>query len=409
MVADHLGLIGLELIALVLKVIIFLLVTAAMDAPPLTRAWLTLSSAVVAYPVIAGARPQLLSYLSLAVVSLWVHRTRQGHRSRPDWMPLLFLLWANIHSFYPIGLALLTVVVLGDRINKRLGWRPILPDDLWRRLATVLIVCCLSCFVTPYGPASFRQVVRNVVQSAGLPIEEWQPLARSGHAVSVFLSLLLVLWVASASLTEKKPDAVELAIGFFTTLSALSGIRMVGLWSILMAPFLAEHIRFWTEKRQPDPRSLLSRSFAPVSLFLTVLILTVKSSPAAYLRAERATYPAKASAVVSQRVALTEPVRCLTLYHWGGYVAWKLYPLVRIFVDGRADYYPKKVMQEYLEMTGGGPRWRRLLERYQVNAVLLPPRYPLISLLKQDNDWKEAFRDRVSVLFIRRSERDASK
>jgi hypothetical protein len=59
------GIWGLEVLALLLKVAAFLLVFKAMNAPPLTKVWVTVLFAFGALPVMGGVRPQLFSFLFL--------------------------------------------------------------------------------------------------------------------------------------------------------------------------------------------------------------------------------------------------------------------------------------------------------------------------------------------------------
>ncbi|MCS7223805.1 MAG: hypothetical protein NZ959_04525 [Armatimonadetes bacterium] len=413
LVYDFSGIIGLEAFALLLKVTIFIILFLALDGPPLTRAWLTLLASVLAYPVISGARPQLFSYLFLAFLSLWFRQLRGGDSRPPWWLPLLFLLWSNLHSFYPIGLGLIGIFLMGDWLNRRFALSPTLSPRLIRPLIIILIVSILACLVTPFGPFAFYQVLKNIFQSAGLPIEEWRPIAQSGHPVSLFFGVFIVLWVAAASLTPKKPDASELGFGALLTLAALSGIRMVGLWAIMMSPFLSEHIHFWTARGQTAPPKWIPNAFLAVAVILAMLVILTKLSPHEYQRAEQKEYPQRAIAhlqSLQREGTLSNPIRCLTAYHWGGYVSWRLYPKAKVFVDGRADYYPRTVMQDYLQLHGGQPRWRSLLTKYQVDAVLLPPKYPLASLLRtQKERWVRVYADKTAVLFVRRDERRATK
>jgi hypothetical protein len=93
---------------------------------------------------------------------------------------------------------------------------------------------------------------------------------------------------------------------------------------------------------------------------------------------------------------------CLTRYDWGGYVAWKTEGRVKVFVDGRADFYPLSVMRDFIAAYSGAARWRTVLNRYGVTLVLAPPDAPIVNLLRLcPDDWQTIYRDRRTVLLVR--------
>ena len=181
------GVMGLEFLAVLLKAAAFLVVFSTMDAPPLTRVWVTLLFALGAFPTMGGVRPQLFSYLLIAALARWLHRCRQQfaspHQSPisdlslrspfPFWLPCLFALWANLHSFYPIAFALLLLAVIADVWNERKGWKPALGRNWRRQMLMVLALCLVAVNLTPFGWHSVKQVIVNIAQSSQLPIEEW--------------------------------------------------------------------------------------------------------------------------------------------------------------------------------------------------------------------------------------------
>jgi hypothetical protein len=63
----------------------------------------------------------------------------------------------------------------------------------------------------------------------------------------------------------------------------------------------------------------------------------------------------------------------LTPFHAGAYVSWILYPDVLVSLDGRYEVaYAPGVLEEHDRFYGGGLRWWEVLERYPVDAILVP-------------------------------------
>jgi len=399
------GLTGLELLALVVKVTAFLFVFAAMEAPPLTRVWVTFLFAFGALPVMGGVRPQLFSFLLLALLAFWLHRQRSLRQEKVSpatylLVPSLFALWANLHSFYPLAFTLLFLTVIADWWNEGMGWQPVLGVRWRRQMGLLLALCALATTVTPFGWHSVKQVLVNIVQSSKLPIEEWQPALFLRHPMVMIWAGLLLLWLACLAWSPKRADAWEMLWGAFATVSALTGVRMLAVWCLLMAPFVGAHLGRWLANlpsRQETPRWLPVATLALCAL-LAGFLIAAKFSPPEFRKRERTEYPLQATAWLFQRKLLGN---CLTRYDWGGYVAWRLKGRVRVFVDGRADFYPLTIMRDFLTAYFGKAKWRDVLDRYKVTLVLVPPDAPLANLLALTEGWRLLYRDRQAVIFQR--------
>src|SRR5262249_17230635 len=63
--------------------------------------------------------------------------------------------------------------------------------------------------------------------------------------------------------------------------------------------------------------------------------------------------------------------RVFSRLEWGEYLAWSLAPQFRVFMDGRIEIYPDDVWAQYAAVTSGRANWEELLDRYQVDALVL--------------------------------------
>ena len=93
------------------------------------------------------------------------------------------------------------------------------------------------------------------------------------------------------------------------------------------------------------------------------------------------------------------PVRLFTGDQWGDYVIYRLFPSTKVFVDGRSDFYGAKFGQKFLEVMGGKYDWKGTLDRYGIEAVLLPVDASLASTLKESREWRPVYDDGVAILF----------
>lgn len=413
------GIMGLEFFSLLLKVAAFLIVFATMRANPLTKVWLTILFAFGALPVMGGARPQLFSFLFIALIALTIHRARQsaGFQGKSQnasfyapiafiLLPTLFALWANIHSFYFLAFVLFALAIFADWTNERMGWQPVIGSVFRKQVAILLAFCFFAIFITPFGWHSAKQVFVNIVQSSQLPIEEWKPVTQMRHPLVVIWSFLLLIWIFCLAWSPKRPDALEIFWMAFATLNSMTGVRMTALWCLLAAPFISDHISQWMSrserlKSHPEAPQWLPKLTVALLAFLASLIMAVKFLPDEFSKRERKEYPQGA---VTWAIEHDLKGNCLTRYDWGGYVAWQTKNRLKVFVDGRADFYPIKVMRDFIAAYYGKSNWHKILKRYSVNIVMVSPDAPIANLLALKSDeWRLVYRDKIAVIFLRRA------
>ena len=103
---------------------------------------------------------------------------------------------------------------------------------------------------------------------------------------------------------------------------------------------------------------------------------------------------------------------------YGGYLAWRLYPWKKTFIDTRWLNYT--LQSEYAWITGAvesvsektisaqkTPLWKRLLDHYKINFIILDtldvygtvPK--LLLALARDKDWVPIYCEPIAVIFIK--------
>ncbi len=103
-------------------------------------------------------RPELHSYLFLAITMLAVQRFRDGgSRGRLWLLPLLQVIWSNAHTLFILGPILLWSVVIGETFQEWLAHRglwpkgsPPIPKEQRKFLIGVSVTVSAACFATPY-------------------------------------------------------------------------------------------------------------------------------------------------------------------------------------------------------------------------------------------------------------------
>jgi hypothetical protein len=95
-----------------------------------------------------------------------------------------------------------------------------------------------------------------------------------------------------------------------------------------------------------------------------------------------------------------------TRFEWGEYFSWAASPEFHVFMDGRIEIYPDDVWQQYQDVTTGQGNWQQILDQYQVQYLVLDPRYHadngLLAQVEQSPHWHRVFQVRDDIYLYAR-------
>ena len=84
---------------------------------------------------------------------------------------------------------------------------------------------------------------------------------------------------------------------------------------------------------------------------------------------------------------------------------WQLDGQNKVFIDGRADIYERVgVLADYLSISRLGLAAPFLLNAYGIQSCLIDHDEALRTLLEASPGWQRVYSDKVSVLFVRKSD-----
>jgi hypothetical protein len=385
--------------------------------PALTAA-VTVVAAYAAWPGFA-MRPQLFSYLFLALALLFLDQWRRGAWRWAVWtLPLITMLWVNLHGGFLVMFALLGVEI-GAEV-----WG--LPSGAGspRRLGQIVLVtalCGLAGLLNPGGMEAYRyallllghhDMLNQVVEWASPDFHEAleKPL--------VYVILLLALAVAFAR--RSNPRDLLLMIGLLH--SALFSKRHMPLLAVASAPIVAGLLgaaawdaRRWMEGRRwsyAGWRTAASVSLAGL-LMVGVVVHTLQYQrltdvpTAGTGTRERGWFAGSAAMALFPSSAcdflMSQPggARLFNSYGWGGYCIWRLWPKYQVFIDGRAEVFFKTSYPDYRPIVTVEPDWEERLARWKVDTVLVDAGSLLAATLDQRRNWQQVYHDDLAVIYRR--------
>lgn len=324
-------------------------------------------------------RPHLFTLALFPLLLDLLLAARAGNARLLVAVPPLLLVWTDLHGGYALGLALVGIFAL-DAILSR------------RQARAFVIAAALGGVATLLDPGSLG-IGAAAAHAASPPrfiVEESPPdvLRPAGFVFALFIlgAMALALRVGGTLL-----DALLIVPLLWLGLSAQ---RDMPYFAMAASPYLARQIPEalpWLRARLDRlrlPRAALPGALAGVAAIAIFGLASLPSAPD-----ERA-YPVGALTTLREGTGTL-----LNEYDWGGYLIWRA-PERPVFVDGRLFPFLPEVFADWNEAVKLGPRWRAVLERYDVSAVLLKPDRALAGALREEG-WRQIASDPSWVLLTR--------
>jgi hypothetical protein len=327
------------------------------------------------------------------------------------------IVWVNAHAAYAVGIAL----VLFFTTCEWLAWacRPARDPEEKRRLIRLTQAACLVVLASLANPGLFERWVYPL-QVLGMAvnqiIEEWKSPDFHLFNGQAYLVLVLMLFVAMAY-GRRKPDLTELALPLLFVVAGCVSRRHIPLAVLTLVPFAAlalargpfaaadafvrslKPIRLYLARRGAG-RELGNVEYALNWLFAGAIALCLP----AYVHSKQAQMESRPGQVLAEGAAgfiAAQGLRgnVFNEYGDGGYLIYRLSPRARVAVDGRADLYGDKFIQDYMRVYEGASDWRAKFDRLAVDLAVLPLDAPIRQLLLENRLFREVYRDKhYSVL-----------
>jgi hypothetical protein len=93
--------------------------------------------------------------------------------------------------------------------------------------------------------------------------------------------------------------------------------------------------------------------------------------------------------------------RVFNSFPWGGYVLYRLWPDVRVFIDGQTDFYGEALTREYEQVITLSGGWPAVLAKYDLDWVLVSADSELARALHSDRAWAEVYADSTAIIMER--------
>ncbi len=416
-IAKLFPLIGMWGLALVSTLITFATIFIALSvkrAPSRHSLWLGLVLLVSSFFAFETVRPLIMSWLMFSFL-LFVFWDKERLRKWRFLIPVVFLVWANLHGAFVVGLIAYGLFLAGASIRQK---RVNLAD-----VGTILVSIGVT-LANPYGTGLWWQLWNEITSThQKFAIAEWLP------SIFSFEPAIMVLTALGAGLVIRYRSQLSLekiSLFLFFLFLAVSSVRHIPFLALVSVPILFEGLSLLISEVKKikfgKTRLATAISFCfilSVFLFLvygTTFIWRTFLSPQ-----KESFYPEAAVNFLHQNLPSGQ---IFSTYGWGGYLIWKL-PEKKVFIDGRMAIWEqngRSIFKEYQQIVSGETDYEFAFAKYGVTTVLWPKlKKPsgLSNVLQEkinilfgvkdegkdlgerlaDNEWKKVYEDQVALVY----------
>lgn len=314
-------------------------------------------------------RSHAFTYCFFAMTLLALEALRAGKKWPLFVLPPIFLFWSNVHGGFVAGLGTVGVYTVFSLLEK----------THFRRFLLAGSLCAAATLINVYG-LKFWPYLLPAILMRRPAISEWQPLPWLGNDIfNSFRLLFLLVLVAVAfgwwRVARKNfPGLVMLGITAFlgwhsrrhAPFFAVATLAFAGPYfqALLAASAARLHER---SKKILQPARTVAALYAALALYAAAKLLPQASldvlAPVGHNPVREADILARAG--VTGNLA--------TPFGWGCYCSWRLFPAIRISMDGRYETtFPESTFalnNRFYDKSGAD--WDRLIRDYHVDYVIL--------------------------------------
>lgn len=382
---------------------------------------------IIMIPVIVSRgeiRPEVFSYF-FSGVFLWILWNFKTSRISWRWLfllPLLEILWVNVHIYFFIGLLLIAAFLSEYSI---IFWVRKGKDEFIRikKLALCLILAFSCAFLNPAGPAGVFYFLR-IMRDIGCDILEMQPVYVIAKTKSIdffpliyfelAFVLLLLSWLYVIIRQIRKKEGFSIVNFLLTLIFCAMGIlavRNFAFFGFFALPVAANNLRNMIKREADSVRDYCLRG----SLFILICVSIFLVNPEYWPRRSSLGIGLNGESTQAidffKKADIQGPI--LNNFDVGGYLIYYLFPKERVFVDNRPEAYPASFFRDMdIGLQVNEKRWREAESLYGFNTIFFYYRVYtawgqgfLIRRLS-DPQWAAVYIDDSCVILLKRNERN---
>lgn len=371
----------------------------------------TILISLIFIQAIAGrtqVRPELFSFLFLAIFIVILYRYRESYTKWIFALVPLSFLWVNTHIYFFNGIVVLVLFLIDAFISQKKHYTS-------KNFLTLLFVTIAAGLATLCNPHFIKGALYPlfVLNDYAVPVREnisfFSPYNTLSKPSNIFFLIsLLILWIG-LFVSRKKMAPIDFFLSAFFTFMGLFAIRNFPLFifgAFIPSVKAASYVREKIFKKHKEKAGAIK-----IVLFIIVCLaisFSLTSNTTNHQVGFGVIDNSKGAIDFFEKNKLKGPV--YNNYDIGNYVEYRLYPREKVYVDNRPEAYPKEFFQKiYFPMQKSEDIFAKEKNKYHFNIIILAHTdtssgtKQLLHRLIRDDEWKPIYLNSTTIIFIRNS------
>lgn len=330
-----------------------------------------------------AVRPQVFTLLAFALTCTLLVSARY------KWLPLLFVLWTNLHGAVALGIVAVGAALAATIVKER---------KLPRGLTLAALGCVAATLVSPLGFKLWPFVLESMERSKINQLVEWLPPDASAAQWPFWLlAAALVAMTVWRWRRLEAGGARLVAIGLAVLPLAVRSMRNVSVFLLVGVPALTALV---AAAAAPERARKALRENARVNAAFLIggAVVAAVIVTLAWIRppSQLGWRPIGSPAIEAIR-GCDGPV--YNTYGQGGELIWFVSEK-KVFIDNRQDPYPPALLRANRKLEFDG-MYESVFREYGIRCAILPPSSPIVQRLRADAAWSQLYADNSWMVFRR--------
>ncbi len=326
-------------------------------------------------------------------------------------LPILGVIWVNLHGSFVLGGALIGLTFVGEGLRRVVADRRAAPPPDRPPLRQLFLAGALTGAAWLINPGGLQVLgyVRNLLGSSAVTqlVTEWAPQTVRGVSGTIFFGFVII-GVVLLSYAPRRPDPVGMLVAGVFFWLALGAVRN-NIWFIAVAtPLLVDQLASWFPRgEKPDFQGVPPVNAALIGVIGLLLLLALPwVKPTLGLPPEVGNLLSPDTPVAAVDFLKAETRRPTRIFHemsYGSYLIWAD-PRQKVWADPRIELYPLDQWLDYQRLSGG-IRADELLATYDIDGLLLSNKNQesLVTYAQAHPQiWEQRYADDETTYFVRR-------
>lgn len=381
--------------------------------------WIAFAIGIIVLPLFvkrAEVRPEVFTSF-LVSAFFWILSTRLVIK-KDKWifiLPVLMLLWVNLHIGFVFGFLVLGAFGL-EQLILFLRRR----QNYFTRIFIVSVLSLIAACINPhfingllYPLNIFKDYGYLIVENQSIGFLENLDFSQGQHFILYrIIVLILVFSVVAAGIRNwRKINIPFIILALISGVMAYTGIRSFPLFALFAIPAISYHLYLLTPKEMEVSIKQMLWTVGVVVVFSALILQNqTRLSKQAFMGWGLLPDNNKSAEFVKQN-KIIGPI--FNNYDTGGYLIYHLYP-EKVYVDNRPEAYTTKFFREkYIKPQEDAEKFRELDNRYKFNAIFFSHRdytpwaQTFLVRMTKDKDWAPVYVDNYNIIFLKKNNQNS--